>query len=308
MSLLALVIYGTGAWRRRHRTPATKGWRHAAFVVGLAAIFIALQSPVDPIAERAFWMHQVQHLLLRMLGPFLIMLSAPQTIMTAGLPETIRRGILVPLVGNRWVRGFFGFFAHPVIATGLFIFTLVFWQVPGYHNLALRNEPLHYLMHISMLWSGLFFWWRVLDFRPRPLAAPFAARFLMLWIALAANIALGAYLFFKQQVLYRAYDDVGRLWDLGALADERAGALIIWLPGSMMTVIGILVVLGLWLRHERLTARRNTASPDPDRLMLQTSQNSTVQADRNRGIALSLAAFVLLIVVILITLGLLIRP
>jgi len=186
--LLVSAVYIAGVRQRRSRqTPATTVWRHTAFALGLAAIFIALQSPVDPIAERAFWMHQIQHLLLRMLGPFLIMLSIPQVIMTAGLPDAVRRRILVPVVGNSIVRHCFGFLAHPFVATVLFIFTLAFWQLPYYHNLALRDVPLHYFMHVSMLLSGLFFWWRIFDFRPRPLAAPYVARFIMLWLALVAN-------------------------------------------------------------------------------------------------------------------------
>ena len=304
--LAVLGIYLTGAVRRRKRTPQVAPWRHAVFFTGLAALFLALQSPVDSIAERVYWMHQIQHLLLRMLGPFLIVFAMPQTAMTAGQPIVVRQRILAPFVGNVMVRGVFGFFAHPVTATIMFIGTLLLWQWPDYHNLALRDEPLHYLMHISMLLSGLFFWWRVIDLRPRPLAAPYAARMLMLWIALAANIALGAYLFFKRSVLYTAYDNAGRLWGLDALDDERIGALILWLPGSMMMVVGVLIVLRLWVQYDsRIQVPGTPAHAGSAPLALGPAHRLQL-AEKNRRLALALLAFVFLIITVLITLGLIV--
>ena len=87
LALLGLV-YAAGVLRRG----ATKGtlqlWRHAAFAGGVFSIFIALKSPADYVAEHLFMAHQVQHMLLRMIAPMLIALSAPQAMLIAGLPST----------------------------------------------------------------------------------------------------------------------------------------------------------------------------------------------------------------------------
>jgi putative membrane protein len=61
--------------------------RHLAFFGGLAALFIALQSPIEPISDHLFVAHQVEHMLLRTGAPMLLMLAAPQAALLRGLPE-----------------------------------------------------------------------------------------------------------------------------------------------------------------------------------------------------------------------------
>ena len=73
--------------------------------------------------------HQVQHMLLRMIAPMLIALSAPQAITIAGLPTALRRGGLTPLFGNTALRGLFGWLTGPVVLTILYIAALVVWEV-----------------------------------------------------------------------------------------------------------------------------------------------------------------------------------
>jgi putative membrane protein len=77
LTVLVAAIYVAGIIRRRKSNATSPWWRQAMFGVGLASVFLALQSPIDPIAERLFFVHQIQHLLLRMLGPMLLALSWP---------------------------------------------------------------------------------------------------------------------------------------------------------------------------------------------------------------------------------------
>ena len=62
---LAAVLYAAGMWKLRARDSASGPWRHTSFFGGLAALFVALQSPLDALAEHSFFMHQLQHLLLQ---------------------------------------------------------------------------------------------------------------------------------------------------------------------------------------------------------------------------------------------------
>ena len=125
-TLLVAGLYSVGLWRLRHKTDRMRVWRHVSFFAGLTAIFLALQSPIDPIAERVFLVHQVQHLLLRMIGPMLLFLAAPQGVLIAGMPETAQRRLLIPVITNRLVGGLFAFLSYPAIATALFIGALYF--------------------------------------------------------------------------------------------------------------------------------------------------------------------------------------
>src|SRR5581483_7959588 len=126
-----------------------------------------------------------------------------------------------------------------------------------YHDLALRDEPVHYLMHVTMLAAGLLFFACILDPRPPPLGARYGTRINALWAAMTACMLLGAGLALKNTSLYPAYDDLGRLFDLTALGDERLGGLIMWIPGSAAWLPAFLVLLRRWDTQElRIHDRR----------------------------------------------------
>ncbi len=307
-TLLVAGLYTSGLWRRRHKTDRMRVWRHVSFFAGLAAIFLALQSPIDPIAERVFLMHQVQHLLLRMIGPMLLFLAAPQGILVAGLPETAQRRLLIPVITNPMVRGVFAFLAYPAIATALFIGALYFWQIPKYHNLALLDDNVHYLMHASILFTGLVFFWRIFDARPAPMGTRYGVRLMMLWAMILSNIVIGSYLAFKRSVLYSAYAELGRLGGFSALGDELMGGALIWIPSSMMGVVAVLIVVHMWGRHETkeehrrsaVQRRRGYGHNEPPMTAAELIQGA---AGKNRAMALGFTVFVIAVFVTAIMIG-----
>ncbi len=258
--LVAALVYLRGLLREHGGRRLE--WRSLAFFSGLLALLLALQSPLDRWAERLFVAHQAQHLLLRMIAPMLMILAAPQGRLLRGLPGPIRRNVVWPAARFGWMRAGMAVLLHPVCATLLFVASLAFWQMPDYHELALRRDSVHYLMHMTMLGAGLAFWWCVLDRRPPPAGCRYGVRMMMIWLALLANIVIGAYLAFKGTILYPAYEATGRLLGLGALADEQLGGATIWIPGSMMFVLAALLVIHAWGRNEARTTPKDV-SPGP---------------------------------------------
>ena len=253
LSILALAIYVRGALRR-----SVPMWRHAAFGAGLGLVALALLSPIDPMAERLFWVHQIQHMMLRIGGPMLIMLALPQGTMFAGAPRALRNGLMRPVLRSRGLRAIFGFLARPAPAFVVFVGSLYVWQVPAIHNAAILNEPLHYTMHVTMLLAGILFFWAIFDPRDPPKGIRYGIRQVMLIGTILSNILLGSLTTLKTVVLYDAYDVHGRLFGFAPLADEKAGGFLIWQPMSMMSLIAILIVFAGWNRSEdRHWARRD---------------------------------------------------
>jgi len=213
-------------------------------------VFLALQSPLDPLAERSFALHQIQHLLLRMSGPMLLALSAPEAVLIAGLPGGMRRRVLRPLAASRPLRRLVAALRRPLVAWLLFVVALYFWQLPAVHNASLLAPALHYTMHVTMLMSGLLFFFVVFDPRTPPRGVAYGLRQIMLLAGIVSNIVLGALTTLKETVTYTAYDIAGRLFTRTALADEQTGGYIIWVPGSMMLLVALLVLIFRWNRHE----------------------------------------------------------
>jgi len=282
--LLLAALYIAGVLRQRPDARRVPPWRHGSFCAGLGAIFLALQSPLDALAEYSFAAHQVQHLLLHALGPMFLALSAPGEMLIAGTPVHLRRRIVQPVLTSTSLRRLIHVTTRPWPATALFVGSLYFWQLPRYHELAVIQNGVHYLMHVTMLVTGFVFFWCVFDRRPAPLGARYGARVTMLWAAAVGNILLGSVLTLKRSVVYPVYGEAGRLWGLVPLDDERLGGFIIWVPGSMMLILPLLVIIASWSSRDMRVH---------DRLRRGLPTVSGVAPRRNRALALRLAMLAL---------------
>ena len=69
-----LYLNWLGNWERPSHPIG--GWQKASFFTGLFLIFIALQSPLDNLSNHLLSFHQLQHFLLRMMAPLLVLLGA----------------------------------------------------------------------------------------------------------------------------------------------------------------------------------------------------------------------------------------
>ena len=254
--LLILVIYARGAWRRWTASRPFARIRHTLFGAGLLALFLSLQSPLDPMGARLFLAHQIQHLLLRMIGPMLVILARPQGVLIAGLPDALRRGLAAPLMSNSALSRFYVFLIRPFVAFLLFVLSLYFWQIPSVYNAALLDPLIHWAMHLTMLMAGLLFFAMILSPRDGPSNPSHSLRIFLLFAAIVSNILLGAITTFKSTVIYTAYDIEGRLFGIAPLTDETVGGFILWVPPSMMLIVAILIVVYDWNTTEKKRLQR----------------------------------------------------
>jgi putative membrane protein len=127
---LAATIHLAGRWRLKQRTgrdsPMMSPWRTVSYLSGLAVIWFALMSPINVLGGQYFFMHMIQHLLLVMTVPPLL-LADPMPIMLWGLPAGLHLEI------GRWLRlgALFRRIARAVTAPGLVWLYLVASVVGG---------------------------------------------------------------------------------------------------------------------------------------------------------------------------------
>ena len=171
--------------------------------------------------------------------------------MGQGLPQSWRRNVLSPLWNSMPVRAIYLFIQSPLIAPLLFAGLIYFWLTPSIHFDAMLSETLYKVMNWSMLLDGLLFWWLILDNRKpqehRTMRYP--VRILLLFIVMLVQIVIGAYIALSDKVLYDVYSVCGRAWPISPMTDQVIGGLTTWIPAAMMSVIGILLVIRLWMRH-----------------------------------------------------------
>ncbi len=282
VGLVATALVYLRGWRIYHRRdPERWGFeRLAAFLGGLAAIFVALASPLEPFTSLLLSAHMVQHLLLVMVAPPLIWLGAPLLPMIRGLPEPVRTYWIAPLFRVPWLRRVVVWLAHPVPAVVLFVVATWAWHSPGLYDLALRSPGWHYTQHVCFLLTALLFWFPVVRPYPVRVAWPVWLLFPYLILADLSNTALSALLTFSDRVIYAHYATVPRIGGGTTLSDQAVAGVFMWVPGSIayllpLFVIGIRLLFGetegskppasRGLTKGRIPLPMLGASPVPDR-------------------------------------------
>ncbi|HEY5752479.1 MAG TPA: cytochrome c oxidase assembly protein [Chthoniobacterales bacterium] len=241
--LLTAFIYFRG-WRQlqhfapKQFTPA----RLYCFLGGLIALFVAVASPLDVFAGFLLQVHMVQHLLLTMLVPALLLLGAPYLPFLKGLPRVWVRDVIGPFLNGPVWKTLGGFFSHPVVSWGLFIASNVLWHVPSFYDATLRSDGWHAVEHACFLGTSLLFWWHVV--LPFPAHPVWPRWYVIPYLLLAdfQNTALGAFLSFYDQPLYSAYATVPRLWGISVIADQAGAGAIMWVPGSIAFLVPAAVI------------------------------------------------------------------
>ena len=213
-----------------------------------------------------FSFHQLQHILIRMVAPLLILGGAPLTPMLRGLPHWVLQGVVRPIVSNSLARSAYYRLTNPVVATIIFLGILYLWQVPVNMNLALRNELVHQFMHLTMTFSGFLFYWLIIDPKPHRSRMHYGLRVLYLGLIVIPNTMLGVALVFAETPIYSAYVEAGQLFGMSIMTDQQLGGLMLWVPGDMMSILAAGVVMILWYQKEEeqsaLEAARREANVD----------------------------------------------
>ncbi|MFX1672806.1 cytochrome c oxidase assembly protein [Paraburkholderia sp. A2WS-5] len=260
---LAAALFIRGQRHARVSLP-----RRISFWFGLGALYVALHTRLDYFFEHEFFMHRAQHLVLHHLGPFFIALAYPGAALRAGIPFAWRQRFVRPALNARPLRAMLDVVMHPVVAVTLFVGLIYFWLLSPIHFVAMLDWRLYRVMNWSMVIDGLLFWWLVLDPRPAPPArlAP-GKRVLVVIAAIPPQIVLGAFIFFTPHELYPIYSICGRAFTwLSPMRDQQIGGLLLWIPGSMMSVVGALIALRHWMRlSARGRLKRTRGAREPER-------------------------------------------
>jgi cytochrome c oxidase assembly factor CtaG len=241
---IALVVYLRGWTRLRRAEP----WRWGAgrawcFVAGLAAIAVALWSPLDAIGAWLLSAHMAQHFLLSMVAPPLLLLGWPFQPMLSGLPLWVSRDLLGPILGWPAAQRVGRKLVHPPVAWALAIVATFAWHVPSAYEWALAEPWAHALEHACFLWTGVLFWWPVVEPWPWHGRWPRWAMAFYLLIADVANTVVAATLAFASAPVYRVYEATAPARGVSALADQQRAAAIMWLPGSLVFLVPAMVLM-----------------------------------------------------------------
>src|ERR1044071_9036993 len=120
--LLAGLIYSRGWLKLRRQMPERfSTTRGLGFFAGLASIFLAVASPLDAFANLLLTAHMIQHLLLMMAAPPLLLLGDPFLPLMRGLPTSISKHGLGPFLAWESLTRFGRGLTHPIFCWLAFV-------------------------------------------------------------------------------------------------------------------------------------------------------------------------------------------
>jgi putative membrane protein len=270
--LVAWHEVGLARLARRSRPERTRQRRLRSlwFYGGLAVLLITVESPIDYWADKYFFVHMVQHLLLMFAAPTMIVAGAPWQPLLDGLPGRLGRDATREVLTGGWsrpVRAVGGFLLRPWVAVAAFNLAMIGWHLPGPFDLGVRNQAVHiWLMHGTFFAAGVLFW---LQFIPSPpfrirlapagqMAALLLTNTIMWMLAMSMSILANT-------SWYSVYNHIPGV-TLPAFADQQIGAAILWVCGDFWAVPAMIFVV------RRLIMADGSVSSAVDRILHRGSR------------------------------------
>ena len=244
------ALYGSGVVRSPKHWPL---WRTASFMLGLLVLMTALLSGIDPYSDELLSIHVVQHLLLILAAPALLLWGAPVRLALSACSPA-GRGAIGALLRQRWVR----VLTRPACGFALFTIVMLGTHLTGLYEVALRDQTVHAFEHAAYFWSGLIFLLPILAADPVPHPPSAIARFCWLMAAMTVMFIPAALFMFDEHVRYPFYLAPARALHRSALADQHAAGMIMLFAGGVaMAALAILVAMEAMILEERRQQRRD---------------------------------------------------
>ncbi|HAJ05556.1 MAG TPA: hypothetical protein DCL76_03255 [Chloroflexi bacterium] len=232
-------------------------WRLISYLIGLLCIVVALVSPLEVLAGQLFFMHMIQHMLLVMFAAPLLLIANPFPVFLWGLPVMLRRKVSRLFVTDSQFRKLLAKITSPGVTWIIFVVIYIGWHDPGLYDLALTYSVVHDIEHISFFVASLLFWWHVTAAAPRiHHTLKYSRRVVYLLVTVPVNMIAGVFITFSREPIYQHYVDVQRPWSLTVMQDQMIGGIIMWIPGSMMLIIGVIVLVIRMMNSEEGSINR----------------------------------------------------
>jgi putative membrane protein len=229
-------------------------WRLGAFIGGMLSLWIAIGSPLEAFDDVSLSAHMVQHLLLMVVVPPLLLLGAPSLPLLHGLPQSIVRGPLGALLRHRQVQKIGNFLTRPGICLLAATVALLGWHAPVAFELALRSNFWHEVEHICFLFTSLLFWWPVVQPFPSEARWPRWTMPLYLFLGMLPGGALGAFLTFCDRVIYPSYLAAPRVFGMSAIDDQVLAGVLMWVMGTFIYAIAAMMIIVQILSPGKMTS------------------------------------------------------
>ncbi|MBA2946945.1 cytochrome c oxidase assembly protein [Streptomyces himalayensis] len=263
--LVALALYGWGVARLVRRGDGWPVGRTVAFTVGVLSVMLMMCTKLNDYGMVMFSVHMVQHMVISMLSPILLLLGAPITLALRALPVAGRgrkgpRELLLMLLHSWYMR----IITHPAFTIPLFIASLYALYFTPVFDFLMGSKPGHIAMMVHFLMVGLVFFWPIMGVDPGPHRPGYVMRMLELFAGMPFHAFFGIALMMASTPMIGTYANPPASLGIDALGDQTAAGGIAWAFSEIPSVLVLIALLFQWQRSEARQARRKDRAADRD--------------------------------------------
>ncbi len=243
---LAAAAYLWGVSRVRQRHPA-RPWplrRTVPFLLGLLVINVATQSGIGTYDGTLFWDHMIQHLLLIMVAPPLLVSGQPATLLLHASRNPLHTGVKRLLRSHpvQWIT-------WPVFGVLAYVATIVGTHLTDFMNLVTEHEWIHQSEHVLYLVVGYLYFLPLLGREPIKWKVSYPLRLFLLFIAMPVDAFTGVVLGSYQNDPFAPMNP--RSWGPSPVNDLHEGGAVMWIGGAAIMFVVIMVTFFQWTRETR---------------------------------------------------------
>ncbi|MGV9955568.1 cytochrome c oxidase assembly protein [Streptomyces cellulosae] len=264
--LLALALYGWGVVRLVRRGDKWPVGRTVAFVAGVLSIGLVMCTALNDYGMVMFSVHMVQHMVISMVSPILVLLGAPITLALRALPPAAVRGtkgpreLLLMLLHSRYMR----VVTHPLFTIPMFIASLYALYFTPLFDFLMGSAVGHAAMMVHFLAVGLVFFWPIMGVDPGPHRPGHLMRMLELFAGMPFHAFFGIALMMASTPMVTTFQDPPASLGLDVLSDQSAAGGIAWAFSEVPSVLVLIALLFQWYASDQRQARRKDRAADRD--------------------------------------------
>jgi putative membrane protein len=263
--VLALVLYGWGVLRLRRRGDSWSAGRMVAFVLGVLTVGLTMCSGLNDYGMAMFSVHMVQHMIISMVSPILLLLGAPVTLALRALPAAGggRKGpreLLVAFLHSRYMR----VITHPAFTIPLFIASLYGVYFTPIFDTLMRSSTGHIVMMAHFLLVGLVFFWPIMGVDPGPHRPSHLLRMLELFMGMPFHAFFGIAIMMSSETLVKTFEHPPAALGVDPLSDMHAAGGIAWAFSEIPSVLVLIALVFQWHQSEDRKAKRSDRAADRD--------------------------------------------
>jgi putative membrane protein/putative copper resistance protein D len=284
-SLVALGLYLAAAvrlWRRGDKWPVG---RVISWTLGIGTVLLVTCSGLNGYGMVLFSAHMIQHMVLSMLTPILLLLGGPITLALRALRPARKgsghgpRELLVALLHSRYVK----VVSHPAFTIPAFVASLYGLYFTPLFDFLMQYRIGHIAMMVHFLAVGMLFFWPIMGVDPGPHRPGFVMRIIELFMGMPFHAFFGVAVMMASSPLITTFNTAVAPIGTDVLADQKTAGGITWAFGEIPTAIVLIALTLQWAKSEERQARRRDRAADRDGDAELVAYNAYLASLEQRG-------------------------